>query len=35
MLTNNETQCLHNDIIVNSIKCNEFISLLRSHSDLS
>jgi hypothetical protein len=35
MLTSNETWCLHNGIIVKSIKCNEIISLLKSHSDLS
>jgi hypothetical protein len=35
MLTNDETWCLHNNIIVKSIKCNEVISLLKSHSDLS
>jgi hypothetical protein len=40
MLISNETWCLHSDIIVKqlspdeSIKCNELISLLRSHSDL-
>jgi len=35
MLTNNEKWCLHSDIIVKLVKCNEVISLLRSHSDLS
>jgi len=34
MLTSNETWCLHIDIIVKSVKCNEIISLLGSHSDL-
>jgi hypothetical protein len=34
MLIINETWCLHSDNIVKSIKCNEFISLLKSHSDL-
>jgi hypothetical protein len=33
MLINNETRCLHNDIIVKSVKCNEVISLLKSHSE--
>ncbi len=40
MSINSETQCLHNDIIVKitltsvkSLKCNELISFLRSHSD--
>ncbi len=35
MLTSNKTCCLHSDIIVKSIKCNELISLLKSHNDLS
>jgi len=40
MSTNSETQCLHNDIInslirVKLLKCNEFVSLLKSHNDLS
>jgi hypothetical protein len=30
MWTNNETWCLHNDIIVKLVKCNEFISLWAS-----
>jgi hypothetical protein len=34
MLTNNETWCLHSDIIVKSVKCNEVISFLMAHSDL-
>jgi hypothetical protein len=41
MSTSSETQCLYNDIIlkliwteVKSLKCNELISLLKSHSDL-
>jgi hypothetical protein len=34
MLINNETSCLHSDIIMKSVKCNELISLLKSHSDL-
>ncbi len=34
MSTSSETQCLHSDIIVKSLKQNEFISLLRFHSDL-
>jgi hypothetical protein len=34
MLTSNETWCVHNEIIVKSVKCNEVISFLRSHSDL-
>jgi hypothetical protein len=34
MLISNETLCLHSDIIVKLIKCNELISLLRSHGDL-
>ncbi len=35
MLSSIETRCLHNDIILKSVRCNEVISLLRSHSDLS
>jgi len=41
MSTSNETQCLHSDIIVKffnqgeALKCNELISLLRSHNDLN
>jgi hypothetical protein len=34
MLISNETWCLHNDIIVKSVECNEVISLLKSHNDL-
>jgi hypothetical protein len=34
MLTNNETWCVHNDIILKLVKCNELISLLKSYSDL-
>jgi hypothetical protein len=35
MLTSNETWCLHIDIIMKVVKCNELISLLKSYSDLS
>jgi len=35
MLTSNETWCLHSDIIMKLVKCNEVISLLKSHIDLS
>jgi hypothetical protein len=41
MSTSNETQCLHIDYSeitltkVKSLKCNEFISILESHNDLS
>jgi len=35
MLTSSETWCLHNDIIMKLVKCNEGISLLKFHSDLS
>jgi len=37
MSTNSETQYLHNEITlskVKSLKCNELISLLKSHNDL-
>jgi hypothetical protein len=34
MLTSIETWCLHSDIILKLVKCNELISLLMSHSDL-
>jgi hypothetical protein len=34
MLTNNETWCLHSDIKVKSLKCNEVISFLMSRCDL-
>ncbi len=34
MSINSETRCLHSDIIMKSLKCNELISLLKSHHDL-
>jgi len=35
MLISNETWCLHSDIIVKLVKCNEIISFKKSYNDLN